>query len=462
MRPLSKKYLIPLLLIPIISILISYLSRESKILLWTINILFIIFFIFSFKFIFKKNFLFSIFYLFLFIYTINTQVVYLLYPEQLVAIAGNQYYGLATYFSHIVFVFLSFIGIFITFIFLEKHWTKKPFLKIKNLNKYKTEKFFLSLIGVHIIITIILLFLNYSNLNYFTAPIILKSNKLFLYSYMLYGSTLLILFSKIISPIQKRLKSSLYLFLFTLSLLIFAIISIKAGQRIELAGFILAFASLLFLRFGKQKKHSKKIIALILLFLFLSISFLLVIRAMRTSELDVGEFIETSFNNPSLIIANMKIQGLIIQDYTIPSLSLMTAINFNLISPIETTKALILNSIVLTNYPSLGPEISLFINPNLQTGESYGFYFLTEGFLMAGWFGILYNALIFCLGIFAWAYLTKSDNREFNIFTISILILNVFNIVRNQSSSFIKMFYLIIVPSIILYLLSTNQTITRK
>ena len=421
------------------------------------TILFSLFFIITFIYLAKKNYIYAFYYFFLFFYTIGTQIAYLYYPTKLALINGKQYFGLSAYFPYLFFVFLSFILIFLFFFFFIKIESKRDFFRIDSYRK-KIGFLFPLIIILHNLIMIYFLSSSYSVLSYHTATSVLKANKIFFYGFFFYQITLLALYVKI-TKFSKNLRERLfYSILSIISFLVFIIITIKAGQKIEIASFFLGFLSYNLISYKEKLLKNKRIIlALISLFILIGL-FFVVIDNLRYSELDVKEFFKIALGSPDEFVKVLfNPENILFFDYTGPSLLLLTSIHEHIVIPLEVLKSNFYNTLIFQGYPILGYTLSRIIDPYGKI--NYGYYFLSEGYNFAGWLGILYNGIIFTFGLFIWNKFRKSNNLIFNNFMTAIIAMHVFDIIRAQSSFFVKGIYISFIPAIIIYLIISNSKI---
>ena len=110
-------------------------------------------------------------------------------------------------------------------------------------------------------------------------------------------------------------------------------------------------------------------------------------------------------------------------------------------------------------HESLGEILSRVIDPESNAG--YGYYILTEGYNFTGFFGFMYSALIFVLGIRFWeSFFTNTKDEIFNAYMYGIMGFLVIYVVRGgQTILFLKGFYLYFLPAIILFILMSNKKV---
>jgi hypothetical protein len=76
----------------------------------------------------------------------------------------------------------------------------------------------------------------------------------------------------------------------------------------------------------------------------------------------------------------------------------------------------------------------------------YAFFVLAEGFIALGFFGVLYNAFVVTFFVRLWNFLGCTDSRFVNLLIKTLLATMCINVVRTQSSQFIKITYTYFLP----------------
>jgi len=419
-------------------------------------ITFIIFFILSSFYIWKKSQIFFLAYSVLFAYTIFTQLGYLFYPETLDIVSFHQYYDKEAFIPYWIYIFLSFIAIFLIFILLyEKKYKTILKLEIKPLLKKSHIFLYLQLIFFYESFLIFFLVKNYENLSYFTQSV-LKDNTLWFYLFAINGIVLLSLFYKIYTTYKKNWKV-FYIILFILSVAVFLITAIRAGQRIEIAATFLGFT--MFLWFGLREKIQKKRKIIKYGFLILLIAILLFqgIRMTRGGEVSIANFLEM-VKKPKIYMDLFLPKTLIFQDWAVPSMSLSTSIEKDIIFPSRVIESNFKTFIPFISHQSLGEILSRIIDPEGVTG--YGYYVLTEGYNFIGFAGFVYAAFIFVLGIrLLESFFTNTKDKLFNAFMYGIIAFLIIDIVRGQSIGFLKGLYFYFLPALLLFILMSNKKV---
>ena len=148
-------------------------------------------------------------------------------------------------------------------------------------------------------------------------------------------------------------------------------------------------------------------------------------------------------------------ENLVVSDYYAPSHMLLAAIAFDYVDPLEVFRSNLNNTIVRRDYPYLQAPVTDLFRPGLTTrSASYAFYVFTEGYLVCGFLGFLYSGVVVFLGTSLWRGLSRSDSSVFNAFMFMLTVSFSANLVRGQSSYFVKYVYTFIAPSVFLVYLA--------
>jgi len=418
-----------------------------------------LFFILTSFYIWRKSQIFFLAYSILFAYTIFTQLGYLFYPEMLDAVSFHQYYGEDAFIHYWIYIFLSFISIFLIFIiFYHKKYKTIFRIKANSSIKKSGESWYILIISSIQIILAVFLIKNYENLSYVNQAI-LKNNKLWFYLFFLIGIVLLSLICKIY--MEHRRKKIFYSALFFSSFSIFSLTAIRAGQRIEIAMMFLGFLTLLWYLFRDRIKikHLKlKYVFIIFIICFIGVSLFQGIRIIRGHSESPGAFF-AALKNPKTYLSIFLPKNLIFQDWLVPSLTLMTSMERNIVFPGRVIESNLKVLVPFIRHDSLGGILSRIIDPEGITG--YGYYILTEGYNFTGFAGFIYSAFIFVLGFrILESFFAGTDDKLFNSYMFGIMGFLAIEVVRGgQTIVFLRGIYLYFLPAIILFILMSNRKV---
>jgi len=424
-------------------------------------LLLLLFFISSSLYICKKSQIFFMFYLVLFAYTFFTQVAYLFYPDKLYVISHYQYYGEEPFIYYWSYIFLAFILIFLLFIVFYNKKDKTIFnLQVKISLKKPNNLMYSFLILFYIGINTFFLVKNYENLSYVRQGI-LKGNTIWFYLFSLGGIVLLSLFYKIYLETKRRRRKLFYFILFLLVLLVFSLTAIRAGQRIEIAmGLLGCIASLWYLFRGKIKFKFLKLKYIFVAFFifFIAVSFFQGIRITRGHNETLSEFFIV-LKNPRTYLVCFQPENLLFQDWVVPSLTLITSMEWDIIFPLKVIESNLECLIPFISHRSLGSTLSRIIDP--EGIQGYGYYLLTEGYNLIGFFGFIYSAFIFVVGIrILESFFARTNDKVFNSYMYGIMGVMIIEVVRGgQTMIFLKSLYLYFLPAIILFVLMSEKRV---
>lgn len=421
--------------------------------------IFSILFVITSIYIWKKSPIFFLAYMLLFIYTIFTQLGYVFYPEELNIVSHYQYYGQEAFYKYWVYIFFSFISIFLLFVILyDKKYRTMLRIEVSPLREKTKDLLYIVSIFLYEITLVFFLIISYSSLSYYSQAI-LKSNKIFFYLFDVNGIILLSIIYKICIE-HSKMKKVFYLTIFIASLSIFLIIAIRTGQRIEIGTSLLSFITfILFISRDKTKKkyHKKKYIIVLLILGFIAIALSQGIRTIRGyNESPIA--LLYIITKPRTYISLFEPKNLIFQDYINPSLTLITSMERDIVFTTEVIESNVTCLIPFISHYSLGDILSRIIDPEGWAG--YGYYILTEGYNFVGFVGFIYSAFIFVVGFrFLESFFANTYDRLFNAYMYAIIAFLSLSIVRGQSVSFLKGLYMYFLLAILLFRLMSGQRV---
>lgn len=144
--------------------------------------------------------------------------------------------------------------------------------------------------------------------------------------------------------------------------------------------------------------------------------------------------------------------ALLTKDYYAPAHMLFAAISFDFVNPLEVIRSNTANALVKLNVPYLQATITDLFRPDLATRSAgYAFYVFAEGYMALGALGFIYNGLVLVIGITLWRKMASTNSREFNLFLLGLMGSMLVNVVRGQTSYFVKYLYTFLVPGMLLY-----------
>ena len=283
----------------------------------------------------------------------------------------------------------------------------------------------------------------------------LKGNKLFFFGFAFYQYTIYASYVNWRKHCTRGLGKGVAAIILAVSVLVFLTICVRAGQRIQMAALC---TGLFVYMFGDSRpRHRMRTylgVALVGIAIFAAMN---AIRMLRGSPIDLSYLLHMLFTRPGEF-TNLNLEGVVCQDYVGPSLTLVTSMYFDRISPVEALKSLIANSLFFLGVPGLGERVSRFIDPYGVKG--YGYYAFTEGFEVMGWAGFVYNAVVMNLGLAVWRPLLRTGSESFTRNIKGTMAMSVFSLARGTSSSYFKALYMFFVPSIVIFYLMSGTRLS--
>jgi positive regulator of sigma E activity len=393
----------------------------------------------------------------LFLYGFFGQIAYAFWPERVFVLFGGQYYGEEIFYKYWAFIFLSFFLIFLLGRFLYRRPYKGVSVKI-----YPRKSDFLAYIKpiffffIYLTLEAFLLYsflANFEYLSYSNVVRVLKSDKLWFYCFSFNSVVLFALWVKIDSVRTKKSKI-FYGILFVGGLIVSLATAFKSGQRIQLISLIIMFFG-----YYLSEKHSKNFIR------NLGILFFLIFLAVATSQVVKYQRSQRLINKDPIYVLIRKetyayfFRNIVFQDYTPPSISLITSMHNNIIIPDKVLYTSATSLVPFLKHVTLGNIMARIADPGGSGGWAY--YFLTEGYNFMGNAGVIYNVVIFTYGtrMLTGIFYNSVNEKKFNSYMRGCLGLISLLVVRGQGFFFIKGIYLFLLPSLAIYFLLFNVKI---
>lgn len=243
-------------------------------------------------------------------------------------------------------------------------------------------------------------------------------------------------------PKNYIMRQRAYIFPFLIMLILYSLYVVKTGDRSSL--FILLMG------FGGAYIYTKKDFSIIKLGMLILLVYILlqIVATMFRHEQTTSSFVEIIF--PSSLFSN--------------AISLFSVIRFNYVDPINGLITIISKSIILTDTPYLYEQIAGLMTPVEFNGSfGLGYYVFADGFIVAGWLGVLVNTFIVGGLIVFLRKLGRSNDYGFNMLIYVYLFSHVLSYVRGMGiCSIVKSFYTDLALCILVYLLMNGKWIVLK
>jgi hypothetical protein len=403
---------------------------------------------FGFRYTFRRERLFGLYYLFLTIYAFFPLVGYYYLPELSVII--NAYFGVEIWFESLAFILASLLSLLV---FFGLAWSRilaaVPIsLAISEHRRSLTSYLAFSGICFSIAFQASYLSTHYQDINWHTVQDEEFSNgnlalTAFIFLFKLSVAVNYVLYCLI------RLRTAVFpraiaLSLAVTSTLVFGVTAFRLSNRTDVVALVLGITVFELYRVRLRWQA----IARVLLTAIISLAFMLTIEATR-------------YTDASLELDALS--SLFTKDYYAPAHMLFAAVAYSIVDPLLVAASNSANALFLIGYPYLQSSITDVFNPGVASRSAgYAFYALTEGYLVAGSFGFLYNAIVLTFGMALWRGLALTRSHQFNFFLLGLMGCMTVNLVRGQSSYFIKYLYTFILPGVLIYLPLAGQSISLR
>lgn len=380
-------------------------------------------------------------YLFLFVYTIFAQIGYYYFPE-----LSNQieaYFGEDIFLSYTAFVAASFLTFFL-FVLLVLNLTRGISYRVVRKPLPIARLAFCFALLAHLAFAGFYFVFNYDLLTYSSAsdeafqadqglPLML-----FGISFKLSVAAIVVLYAlmRMRGEMRPLVGSATIKFFLVAELVLFIAIAAKIANRQDVVAVTLGLSMIEYQLGGGFKKFAK-----------LSSFAAVILYGMVLIEGSRGGSVEE----------RLLYEIILVKDYFAPAHILFAAMYHDFIDPVEVLVSNVGNSLVLLGQPYLQATVTDVFNPGIATRSAgYAFYIFSEGFMALGWLGFLYNGVVIGSGVLLWRAIAASENRAYSIFMLALISTQMANIVRSQSSYFLKDIYVFFLPAMLLFFLASG------
>jgi len=395
--------------------------------------------------------LFAIFYLFLFVYTIFTQIGYIYFPE--LAMTNFAYFGSEIFYDYWLFVFLSFVGVFLLRMLFRPHPAAfSGFTIVQSKGHGRLWLFYIGVFGF-LLWTVVNYVSLYDEISYGS----MGGSQIFSWAVSFLPIVFLTLYSRLRHDVLTRAETVLCVITSLAVVVLLFNIEVHAADRTILSGLfigILLFEAQPIRSLLTELDRGKLAVILLIGMLFLVYSTAIRIARQSYNEISLTEF-WNSLKQTDLE-THLDLSNLVSQDYFQPSLLLLASMNYQAVDLLEVVRANVFNSLMFLNYPTLGETVGKIILPSVTRSSGYAFYLLCEGYNALGWWGILWNAIMINLGMVFCEFFVRSNNKRFSIYMRSVISTVLLILVRSQSSYYIKFSYFYFLPALVLLYLSSG------
>ena len=392
----------------------------------------------------------------LYIYTIFAQIGYAYFPE--LSIFLGAYFGPELFYSYWLFMFLSFLFSFLLYKKIHRSRSNKYYYRVIR-SKQNLRFWFFFFISAILFLALCLYFINNRGLFGWGGGSPMGS-KWFVIGFRLFTMCTFLSYVFLRNESNRLKLKMIVFFVFIIYFLFFINVCIAAGDRSDILYFFLAVAFYELSPIINSLKYQKKKVFSFLIIGFILINSLMILLALRTQQGETDFYSIFNYEESSSSTRDIPLSAtILLQDYYSPSHPLFISMHYGIIDPIETLKSNFANSLVLMKYPYLSQTIVSKVDSSIERGGGWAYHMFIEGYNALGWFGVFYNAIFWNLGLGFWMLLSKSDNKFHNKVMLAIIIFLIVNTMRSQTAAFVQSFWMILLPSLWLFLLSTNSKI---
>ena len=425
-------------------------------------IIFSLFVFYSIRFMLKrKDDIYALSFFTLYIYTIFAQIGYAYFPE--ISTFVGAYFGPDLFYKYWAFMFFSFLFSFLLYRVINPKNYKKDIYSVRSSRlNYGEYLFFLIVITLYLILNIYF----YSNRELFGyGGGQTMGGPWFGIGFLVFQTCtfiLYILFRDKSNKINKRIFSFI---VFILCFLFYLQIAVAAGSRSHILYFFIACIIYELSPLINTFKYKKRKIFIVIISGILVFSLLSNLRTLRSQNMKSGQstnlsslynFDSNDSNNLDEDISTL----ILLQDYYLPSHTLFISMDNKIIDPMEVIKSNFANSLIYFDYPFLTNTIlDRGLGIENERGVGWAYHYFVEGYNALGQIGVFYNALFWNLCMILWVRLARSNNKRHNKNMSAILALIIALSVKGQTATFIKFYWLILLPALGLLLLANNEKI---
>jgi len=113
--------------------------------------------------------------------------------------------------------------------------------------------------------------------------------------------------------------------------------------------------------------------------------------------------------------------------------------------------------------PYLQQDLGNTLSPNTSTrSASFAYYLFAEGWMFAGAWGFLYNAVIPAVGLLFWRRFSATTDRRANLFWTAFATMSFAIIARSQSALIARTLLFSGVPAVLVFVLATGARTARS
>lgn len=393
----------------------------------------------------RREKLFAAFLFFLYVYAVFAQLGYIYLPEYSRLILA--YFGDEIINRSVVFVTLSFIAVIASFRVLS------PFVRpvggscfaLTRRNNLLLEQFSLLSIVLIFLFLLCYLYIQSDHINWYTAQDsdVLAADPIYVFFIFVFKCSVALVYILyvLVRARECRFPRPVVVSAFFFCAAVFLLVAFQLGNRTDVLAVTLGIVL-----FESTLPRGRVV----------GISRLIVIVVASAIALVA---IEVTRYDDFMAVERFS-DFLFLKDYFAPLHMLFAAISFDYIDPIEVLVSNATNSLFMFGHPYLQYSLTELFRPGVTSrSASYAFHVFAEGYIVMGMFGVIYNGIVLSALMAIWCRLAKMGDAPTNAFVVGLMGCMVVNLVRGQSSYFVKYLYTFIIPAAIIYGLLTGVRI---
>ena len=420
-----------------------------------------LFWIVTLPFILKRDLVFGAGYVMLFVYTIFTQIGYVSHPE--LSYAVGLYRGRVIFYQYWLFVFLSFLltaGLFA--LVNPRRRTRYALCCGAHVQLGQIALYAFAACYDLLLFCSYLLFQN--SISYsMRASDVTGPLQLVLFLFQWHKILILVLYAKtrILRPPEQVRAKAFDIALLTVTALLHLLFALHMGARGELVFICVGLSTMEIAKAKGFKLRHLRILAPLAIVLGYGLTVLEYTRSVQPT-VTVGAFL-ANISRPSAVFGmrDSAATQIVANDYLWPSHLLITAMDSHEVDPGEVFQSNGANALMGLHYPYLSEILSRNMSTYIDRINGFAFYILIEGYVAAGWGGVIYNAVLLNVMFAIWRTFSSSSDHLFNSAVLGLLATFAPAVIRAQSSWFVKDTWLFIFPGLILLLLASGLRLRR-
>lgn len=181
--------------------------------------------------------------------------------------------------------------------------------------------------------------------------------------------------------------------------------------------------------------------------------------------LTIASFIQRTrvTDEPELLPPAYKV---FVNDYYAPAHMLVAAMALDYVKPLAVLASNLSNSLLLggvLGVPYLQQDLGNAIAPGSSSRSTgFAFFIFAEGYIAAGWGGIVYNGLVTALGLLWWRRQGRTDDPHYNALVLALTAMQWAVVARSGTHLLVRNFIFTLLPMLALFRFATGCRLRRQ